>query len=273
MSYNPVIPFAGYSGWKFLDRTMQVQKAAFAASATLQRDEDYFRAKIGSIKTAEDLVDDRRLLKVALGAFGLDADIDNRYFIRKVLEDGTLDTGDLANKLSNKSYAEFSRAFGFGDYTTPRTVLSDFPDEIIVAWRERQFEAAVGEADNSMRLALYTQRELPALAAKSSSETTKWLNVIGSKPLAEVMRVAFGLPASFSSADIDAQVSNLQRKAAAMFGSSDPAVFSKPENVEKLVKMYMLRNQPTSNLTTSASAALQLLQVGSAAQNSLLLRL
>jgi len=273
MSYSPVIPFAGYTGWKFLGRTMQVQKAAFAASATLQRDEDYFRARIGSIKTAEDLVADRRLLKVALGAFGLDADIDNRYFIRKVLEEGTLDTSDLANKLSNKSYAEFSRAFGFGDYSTPRTVLSDFSDEILGAWRERQFEAAVGEADNSMRLALNAERELPILAAKTSTETTKWLTVIGSKPLAEVMRVAFGLPASFSSADIDAQVSNLQRKAEAMFGSSDPAVFSRPEHVEKLLKMYMLRNQSVGSSTTPQNAALQLLQAGSAAQGSLLLRL
>lgn len=273
MSYTPVIPFSGYAGWKFLGRTMQVQKAAFAASATQQRDEDYFRAKIGGIKTAKDLVADRRLLKVALGAFGLDADIESRYFIQKVLEEGTLDASDLANKLSNKSYAEFSRAFGFGDYSTPRTILSDFADEILDAYEVQQFEAAVGETDNSMRLAMHAERELPLIAAKSSSETTKWLTVIGSKPLAEVMRVAFGFPASFGGADVDAQVSNLQRKAEAILGSSDPAAFSKPENVEKLVKMYLLRNQSSGSTTTAASAALQLLQAGGAAQGSLLLRL
>ncbi|MDP2062212.1 MAG: DUF1217 domain-containing protein [Phaeovulum sp.] len=273
MSFAPVIPFSGYAGWKFLGRTMQMQKAAFAASATLKRDEAHFREKIGGIRTAEDLVSDRRLLKVALGAFGLDSDIDNRFFIRKVLEEGTLDTSDLANRLSNKSYAEFSRAFGFGDYSTPRTVLSDFPDEILAAYGQRQFEAAVGETDNNMRLVLNAERELPKLAAKASSETTKWLTVIGSKPLAEVVRTALGFPASFSATNVDAQVSSLRRKASAMFGSSDPKLFADPANMDKLVKMYLLRAQTAAGLGTTKSAALQLLQSGANAQRALSMRL
>jgi hypothetical protein len=273
MSFAPVIPFGGYAGWKFLGRTMQVQQAAFAASASLQRDEDYFRAKIGGISSAEGLVADRRLLQVALGAFGLDADIDNRYFIRKVLEEGTLDTSDLANKLSNKSYAEFSRAFGFGDYATPRTALSDFADEILDAFRERQFEAAVGAADNAMRLAMHAARELPLLAAKGSTESTKWLTVIGSKPLAEVFRNAFGFPASFGAADVDTQVSSLQRKARAMFGSSDPAVFAEPARVETLIRSYLLRTQAMQNSVTPQAAALQLLQSTTATTGALSLRL
>ncbi len=273
MSFAPVIPFTGYAGWKFLGRTLQTQQAAFAASATRQRDDDYFREKIASITTAEDLVADRRLLKVALGAFGLDADIDNRFFIRKVLEEGTLDTSDLANRLSNKSYAEFSRAFGFGDHTVPRTTLADFPDEILTAYRERQFEVAVGEADNSMRLALYAQRELPMLAAKSTSALTKWYSVIGSPPLAEVMRTAFGFPESFSATEVDTQVANLQRRADAMFGSSDPALFAEPAKVEKLVKMYLLRTQSAAGSVSAQSAALQLLQGGAASRSDLLLRL
>ena len=41
------------------------------------------------MKSAADLVADRRLLKVALGAFGLEGEIDKKAFIRKVLEEGT----------------------------------------------------------------------------------------------------------------------------------------------------------------------------------------
>ncbi len=82
MSFTPVVPVGGYAGWTFLARTREAQKQAFVASASQQRDEAYFRAKIGGISTAEELVADRRLLSVVLGAFGLEADIDNRYFIR-----------------------------------------------------------------------------------------------------------------------------------------------------------------------------------------------
>jgi hypothetical protein len=260
MSFSPVIPFGGYAGWKFLGRTMAKQQAAFAASAPQQREEDYFREKIGTIRTAEDLVSDRRLLKVALGVFGLDADIDSKYFIRKVLEDGTLSTGALANKLSNKAYAEFSRAFGFGDYSTPRTVLSDFPDTILAAHAQRQFEVAVGESDDSMRLALNAQRELPKLAAKASSETTKWYGIIGSPPLARVIRTAFSLPASVGAMTLDLQVSTLKRKSEALFGSSDPAIFSDPTKVEKLIKLFLMNTQAPATGNSGAANALQLLQ-------------
>ena len=81
MTYSPAIPLGGYAGWAYLKRTMTAQTTAFNASPDLKSDEDYFRAKIGQITTADQLVNDRRLLKVALGAFGLDKDIDNKFFI------------------------------------------------------------------------------------------------------------------------------------------------------------------------------------------------
>ena len=90
MSYTPAIPLSGYAGWAFLKRTMPTQQASFNAAPQNKRDEDYFREKIGTINTAEQLVNDRRLLRVALGAFGLDKDINNKFFIQKVLQDGTL---------------------------------------------------------------------------------------------------------------------------------------------------------------------------------------
>nr|WP_276946739.1 DUF1217 domain-containing protein [Haematobacter massiliensis] len=67
----------------------------------MQRDEAYFRDRIGGISSAEELVADRRLLQIALGAFGLGEDIGNKYFIRKVLEDGVSERTALANRLSN----------------------------------------------------------------------------------------------------------------------------------------------------------------------------
>ena len=151
MIYSPVLPVGGYAGWTFLNRTMAKQTAAFVKSPEIKRDEDYFRANIAKVTTAEQLVKDRRLLKVALGAFGLDADINNKAFIQKVLQDGTLKVGALSNKLADKQYQKFSAAFGFGDFATPRTKLSDFPDKILTAYRARQFEAAVGTQDGDLR--------------------------------------------------------------------------------------------------------------------------
>lgn len=264
MSFTPVIPLSGYAGWAMLNRTIEAQKTAFVNSAEIQRDEDYFREKIGTISTAEDLVSDRRLLKVALGAFGLSDDINNKYFIQKVLDEGTLDDTSLANKLADKTYFALSEAFGFGDYETPLTQQSGFADEILAKYETLQFEVAVGDADETMRLALAAQRELPALAEKTSSNNAKWYKVIGSESLSEVVRTALGLPESVGSLDVDQQLQIYKDKAERVFGSSDFSIFSETETVDKAIRNYMVRAQIDAGATmTSQSVALQLLGGGS----------
>jgi len=78
MSFTPVIPMTGYAGWAFLSRTLERQQESFVESGTVKRAAEYFRENIGKATTAEALVGDRRLLEVALGAFGLEDDI-NAY--------------------------------------------------------------------------------------------------------------------------------------------------------------------------------------------------
>ncbi len=274
MSFAAVLPIAGYAGWKFLGRTIEAQKAAFAGSPVTKRDEAYFREKIGSIKTAEALVGDRRLLGVALAAFGLEGDINNKAFIRKVLEDGTLNPKDLANRLVDKRYLEFSKTFGFGDYAVPSTQLSDFADKIIAARNTRGFETAVGEQNGDMRAALNAQRELPALAAKANSANTKWFIILGSPPLRKVFETAFGLSRSFGSIDLDQQLGVFKDRAKKMLGISNPAEFTDPKKVEDLVRTFLLRSDGAgaSLSTTKNSAALTLLQSsgGATAANNIL---
>ena len=260
--FQPVIPADGLAGWAFLQKTRAAQETSLSETPAFQRDAEYFASKIGNVLTAEELVSDRRLLAVALGAFGLDEDIGNTYFIRRVLEEGTLDPDALANKLSDERYAKFSQAFGFGDYQVPRTVLSTFADEILTDYRERSFENAIGEQDNDMRLALNLSRELTEIAESSGSESTKWFRVMGNTPVRTVVEAALGLPTAIGSLDIDRQLEEFEDKTAARFADSSVSQFADPEATEKLVRLFLLRRQAESFAAgfTPASAALALLQ-------------
>lgn len=263
MSFAPVVPLGGYAGWKFLERTLAAQQAAFAATPRQSSDAAYFREKIGTVGTAADLVADRRLLSVALGAFGLSDDLGNRAFIRRVLEDGTLDPKALANRLSDKRYAELSRAFGFGDYATPRTRLSDFADRILARYADRGFEAALGESNGDMRLALNARRELAEIAAGSGSDDAKWYRILSSPPLRSVLQTAFGLPGQFAAIDLDQQIGVLRERAAALLGSGDAAGFADPPATERLIQLFLIRSDTAGSAAiTPGSAALALLTAG-----------
>lgn len=262
MNFTPAIPVGGYAGWAFLKRTMPAQTAAFAGSSGIKRDEDYFRAKIGTIDTAEQLVSDRRLLRVALGAFGLDNDINNQFFIRKVLEDGTLKPGTLANRLADKQYQKMSATFGFGDFKIPATKISTFADKILTAYQARQFEIAVGEQNPDMRLALNLQRELPAIATKpGSTENAKWFSVLGNAGLRRVFEKALGLPTGLGALDLDQQLGVFKDKARAQLGSDAMAQFSDPAAVDGLLRRFLLRSEADGFAQSgSGNSALQLMQ-------------
>lgn len=263
MSFTPVLPVTGYAGWKFLQRTMSTQKAAFAASGQVRRDAEHARSVMAGATDVDKLMADRRLLSVSLEAYGLGDDINNRYFIRKVLSDGTLDTTDLANRLSDSRYREMARDFGFGDYAVPRTQLSDFGNKIADRYISNGFETAVGEVDPNLRLALQASRELPDIAASGGTENSLWYKVLGSRPLRAVFQTAFGLPESFAGLALDRQVSTLRDRTARAFGDGGIAQFDDPDRTEALIRRFLLRADASDPAGSSPySAALAILRQG-----------
>jgi len=267
VTYQPVIPLAGFAGWAFLERTRDVQQDAFNQSNSIRRDTDAFKERISGITTAEALMGDRQLLSVALGAFGLDEDISNKFFIRKVLEEGTISSESFANKLADKRYFELAKAFGF-DLKPPNTKLGGFADKIIKSFETRQFEAAIGQTQPDIRLVMTLQRELPQLADRSLSEDGKWFTIMGNPPLRTAFERAFNLPVSVGALDIDRQLSIFKERAAAWFGSDDVSQFSDPERLDALTKRFFASTESTTattNTSTRGSAALALLQSSSVA--------
>lgn len=241
--FQPVVPFGGFAGWSFLSRTLDNQQDAYAKSPEVAREVNYFKENISKIKTAEDLMGDRTMLKVALEAFGLGEDINNKFFIRKVLEDGTLSEDALSNKLSDTRYSKLSQAFGFGDFPVPNTVLSDFGEKITSAFKERQFEAAVGEQSEDFRLALGISRDLTDIAEKDLQEDTLWFTVMGNAPLRAVFETAFNLPDAFGTLDLDKQLETFKDRAQSTFGDGGIKQFSSPDKREELTRLFLLQSE------------------------------
>lgn len=260
MSFQPVVPLTGYVGWKFLERTVDTQKEAHNESTIVKRATNYFRENISKIETAEDLVNDRQLLEVALGAFGLSDDINNKYFIQKVLEDGTLDDDALSNRLSDSRYKELSKAFGFGDFSVPNTVLSTFGDSIVERYQTKSFEVSVGEVNQNMRLAMNVQSSLSEVVKGASGNDARWFSVMGNPPLRQVFETALGLPSSIGAIDLDQQLTSFKDAAKSTFGTDQISQFTDDASQEKLIRMFLLRSELNSTtMLSSGSIAITLL--------------
>ena len=262
MNFQPVIPIGGLPGWTFLNATLDNQKSTFDQSTRISRDTEYFEQTVTAGTTAEDLVNDRRLRRVALGAFGLLDDIDNRAFIRKILEDGSTADDALANRLTDDRYRQLAEAFGYGDFLGSRTGDPGFGAEITAKFRARQFEIAVGEQDQGLRIALNAERVLPDLI-KDGSENTKWLRIMGDPPLREMFETALGLPTGFGQIDLDRQVEEFGDRASRQLGIDALSDLAEPDVMENLIQRFLLRQQIGDfTVQLSGSIALTLLQAG-----------
>lgn len=260
MSYQVLTGGGGLAGWALLNRTSDRQRELVAADGSVTAATTNFRDKIGSVSTADDLISDFRLMNVALRAFGLEADIGNKAFIRKILESDLSDEGSLANRLANKSYRKLAEAFGFGTDGGVKTRMPGFAEEITSQYVVREFESRVGQGDQNLRLGLNAQRELATLADRPVSNATKWYEVLGNTPLRTVFEGAFGFGSAYRKLPIDRQLQEFSRAAQKMFGSDDMAQFSNPDKREKLIQRFLVRSAVNVDSATNRySTALSLL--------------
>lgn len=260
--FQPVVPFSGLSGWRFLQNTYDRQFETFAKSAELKRDVEYFSEKIGSVKTAEELVSDRRLLAVTLGAFGLQDDINNRFFIRKILEEGTTNNDSLANRFADPRYAELSKQFGFGPGEVQQNKSEGFAEGLVLRFQRNSFEIAAGSDNDAMRIALYAERKLAEISKADGSEDTKWFKIMGDPPLRTLFEKALNLPSSFGKIDIDQQLGVFKSRASRLLGSNSINELGAPEKLQNLITQFVVKDQVTGNAAglSSGSIALSLLQ-------------
>ncbi|WP_435659931.1 DUF1217 domain-containing protein [Leisingera caerulea] len=120
MSFTPYVFGTGIAGWSFLQRTRDQQQEVFEKSPVLDRTVQDFTQRITSIQSADQLLDDYNLLTVTLGAFGLDEDINNRAFIKQVLESDMSDPKSIVNRLNDSRYQALAETFGFGSADGPK---------------------------------------------------------------------------------------------------------------------------------------------------------
>ncbi len=90
--------------------TAMKRKAADPATA---RETAYYAANIGTVKSVDDLLADRRLYAYAMKAFGLEDMTYARAFMRKVLSEGAASPASFANRLADDRYVAMAKAFDF----------------------------------------------------------------------------------------------------------------------------------------------------------------
>ena len=264
MPIAPSLIGGGLSGWTFLQVTLDRQVETFADSPDIARDEAHFRAVMGEADgvSLSDFMTDRRVLKTALQAFGLESELDKGAFVRRIIEDGPDDENGFARRLNNSDYLALASVIRPDERGVIRISKTQIED-IITRSRQNAFEQSVGEQDNDLRLALNFSDSISELASESSSDRAFWFRVLGSSPLREVFTTAFLLPDGFSNIDIDKQVETLARRAEQFIEGDLRQTLATESGIEKMTQRFLLQRQLQTGPSAFSSGALALTILGS----------
>ncbi len=260
MTFQPFVLGTGLAAWSLLNSTLSSQKAAFNSKSVTQSDTRYFKDVFAALNTPTDIVSDRRILRVVLGAYGLSDDIENRHFIKTVMAEGVADQSALANRLSDRRYRSLARDFDFSRSPPAHKGAIGLAEKTVEAYLAQSFEIEIGKSNADMRLALGFKRSLEEVAQASGSNNTAWYQVLATPPLREVMQTALGLPSEFAQLDIDEQHQRMMDKASQVFGTSIISELSRNENADQITRRFLVMRQAESiGRSSSLQTALVLL--------------
>jgi hypothetical protein len=221
--------------------------AAFRKSGVVARDIEYFRKNIGKVESADELVKDYRLYRVVLSAYGLDAQINSQALMKKVLAEDWSDPKAMANRLVDSRYREIAKAFNFHFFGNIKLKTTSFVEGVMDRFVTAEFEKSTENTNPGVRLALYFKRMAPNI--------TSWYQVLGDKPLYEVVRTALQIPAAGSQTGIDGQAKLLERRIG-LANLKDPAA------LERLIGRFLANyDQANASATLSVASLVQPLAV------------
>lgn len=113
-----------YISYQLIAKDIPKSIARIEQQPTVDRDTQYYLANITKVKSIDDFVNNDRLFKYAMKAYGLE-DMDYaKAFMVKALKEGVSDPNSFANKLTDKRYAQFVSAFNFAADGADATVYN-----------------------------------------------------------------------------------------------------------------------------------------------------
>ncbi|GER08569.1 hypothetical protein GCM10007972_23890 [Iodidimonas muriae] len=214
-----------FAQFSLVNRTMGRQVDLMSSRGDVQREIENFVTEIANISSAEELVQDSRLLRFTLTAFGLESQFFAKALVQEVLESDLSDSRSLASRMTDRRFRDLAAAFNFGGPGTPNNTTLEFAQAAVQRFLSVKIEEEQGQQNEGVQLALFFQRQAPRI--------NSYFDIFADPALQEVFRVALRLPRQIFTQDLD-------RLAVKLSERFDLAKLKDPEELDKFLKRFTI---------------------------------
>ncbi|MFC3673939.1 DUF1217 domain-containing protein [Ferrovibrio xuzhouensis] len=191
----------------------------------LQKDVDYYRENIGSVKSLDDLFGNQRLLTFVLKSYGLESEAQYPGKIRKIIESDLSDVNSLANRFQDPRYQQLTKDLSVNILGTGKLTLQSTTDDIVKKYQQTSYEQYLDDQAPGVRAAIEFERRI--------KDVTQTVQLLGDSVLREVVTVANNIPKELAYQETDAQIAALEKRVDLKNLKSDQG------EIDKLVLRYL----------------------------------
>ncbi|AWV22295.1 Flagellar basal-body rod protein flgF [Roseomonas mucosa] len=239
------------SAWAVIQKNGETLRTRFETRKDMTADADRLRAAAKRFASVEDLMKDRRSLKMVLEAYQLEDLIDQKAVVKKLLTEDPGSKKSYANRMVDPRLRAINKQFG-GQDGNP-LADSKLVGSIIDKALENRFEKDAGDGNAGLREALYFQRQ--------ASSVTSLAGLMADTALTAVVKGAYALPSQFALLDYDKQKAILAKRV-------DFDDLKDPKKVAKMIQRYLVKEGDQSS--GSVSMVLSLFDSGNDATSNLI---
>lgn len=211
------------SSLKRLTANLPATLGRIAEQPQVKRETAAYLSDIRRVKSLDDFLNNDRVYRYALKAFGLEEMTYGRAFIRRILSEGIDRRDSLANRLVDPRYRELAQTFNFPRYGQATTTFERAQQGIVTRYIRQTLEVEAGRDNEGVRLALHFQR-------KADSISTPY-GILADRALLKVAQVTLGFAEASSQLSIDRQAELISRKI-------DVADFRSSEKLDKFLTRF-----------------------------------
>ncbi len=207
----------------------------------------YYRQKMETLETVDQLLADRRLLDFMLVSERIDPKSVKTDYLKKIFKSDLKDPKSFANTEKDARFRSLAGSFNFD---TKGNVVAKAEKGVqntrsLMETRDKYvrqtMEERVGQESSGVRLALYFKR----MAASISTP----YDILADKALAEFTRTALGIPGETAAIKIDTQAKMIEKRLK-MRDLQDP------QKVEKLVSRFLSRFEANNSASDTGLSLL-----------------
>lgn len=209
--------------YRLISADLPKSLARTAASPVVERLSAEYLERVTQVKSIDDFLNDDRVYRFAMKAFGLEEMTYAKAFVRKVLEEGIDDKSSFANQLSDGRYRELAEAFNFVRYGATTTVFTRAQEGTVDRYVRQTLEEEAGQDNEGVRLALYFERKADTIDSA--------LDILAEPALLKVAQVALGLAPESTAASLDKQVEMIEERL-------DVTELKDPEKLDKFLTRF-----------------------------------